>query len=539
MSPSPAATIVLTRAAERPDRRLEFHRKLPTAARHKMIDALLRDGLIAETQDEYRLGEGALLIESSATGLMLTTLALTDAGFPALDVAHTAPVAVPHGNLRDAAAAVLAAWMNETNSETDIIAALAVPMDALRSALATKHGRTAHGPGAPRKPREGTKQEGVLTMQRRAEGATVAQIAEATGWVSHTVRGFLPGLKKKGIEVSTLERVRIVGPNRDGRKVLLRSTRSLADVAASTLRGRAGWSDCSAPHSVRPRRLPLSRGSTRHAKPAAAQAGGMDRHASGCDARTSGDGCGDVRTLRPNGSISAFARCAFWPTSTAVVSFGSNGSNVRNDATPVCSSAAVTLRVPFHLCTTFHVMVRLRGSPALIMKSKVASAVGSSLLREMKPDPRPPADVIGQGFSNRNRMSASIPPSSGSKSGNSQSEWACRSPATNCASRNMWGAASIWRRAATTACERRDRATSSATAPIIATQSSTAVLRSSRHSVLLLQGQHATRPASICCARPHPRLRSEIPPRHLYIPSARGRLADFRLRGPGLSRPLG
>ena len=46
MSLSPAATIVLTRAAERPDHRLEFHRKLPTGGRHKMIDALLREGLI-------------------------------------------------------------------------------------------------------------------------------------------------------------------------------------------------------------------------------------------------------------------------------------------------------------------------------------------------------------------------------------------------------------------------------------------------------------------------------------------------------------
>ena len=83
MSLSPAATIVLTRAADRPDRRLEFHRKLPTGGRHKMIDALLREGLIAETQGDYRLGDGALLIESTATGLMLTTLALTDAGFRA------------------------------------------------------------------------------------------------------------------------------------------------------------------------------------------------------------------------------------------------------------------------------------------------------------------------------------------------------------------------------------------------------------------------------------------------------------------------
>ena len=34
MSLSPAATIVPTRAAERPDRRLEFHRKLPAGGRH-------------------------------------------------------------------------------------------------------------------------------------------------------------------------------------------------------------------------------------------------------------------------------------------------------------------------------------------------------------------------------------------------------------------------------------------------------------------------------------------------------------------------
>jgi len=256
MSLSPAATIVLTRAAERPDHRLEFHRKLPTGGRHKMIDALLREGLIAETQCDYRLGNGALLIEDSATGLMLTTLALTDAGLRALNInppgsepgadtsatdaptatdtaavqaealavadaleaAHTAPEATPRANLRDAAAAVLATWMDETNRETDIIAALEAPMDVLRAALAAKLGRPDREAGAPRKPREGTKQQAVLTMLRREEGATVAQIAEATGWASHTVRGFLAGLKKKGIQVTNLERVRMVGPNKEGAK---------------------------------------------------------------------------------------------------------------------------------------------------------------------------------------------------------------------------------------------------------------------------------------------------------------------------------
>jgi hypothetical protein len=88
-------------------------------------------------------------------------------------------------------------------------------MGTLRTLLAEKAPRPDN---TPRKPREGTKQEAVLTMLRRTEGATVAQIAEATGWASHTVRGFLAGLKKKDIKVTTLERVRMVGPNRDGAK---------------------------------------------------------------------------------------------------------------------------------------------------------------------------------------------------------------------------------------------------------------------------------------------------------------------------------
>ena len=240
MTISPAATIVLTRAAEHSDRLLEFHRKLPTAARHKMIDALLRGGLIAETKGDYRLGDGALLVEDAVTGLLRTTLAMTDDGFRAVDReppatatgADTAPHAAsaeavaqeaaavadaldaapvaPTGraNLRTAAAALLAAWNDQANRDTDIIAALEAPMEALRALLAEKAPRAE---GTPRKPREGTKQEAVLTLLRRTEGATIAQITETTAWASHTCRGFLAGLKKKGIKVETLERVRAVG----------------------------------------------------------------------------------------------------------------------------------------------------------------------------------------------------------------------------------------------------------------------------------------------------------------------------------------
>ena len=136
-----------------------------------------------------------------------------DAPTEAAEPAHTAPTLAPRVNLRDAAAAVLAAWDDEANRETDMIVALDGPMQTLRAALAGKP------PRAPRKPRKGTKQETVLAMLRREEGASIAQICESTGWQQHTVRGFFAGLKKRqGIEVQVLERVRQVGPNRDGAK---------------------------------------------------------------------------------------------------------------------------------------------------------------------------------------------------------------------------------------------------------------------------------------------------------------------------------
>ncbi|MCS6921119.1 MAG: DUF3489 domain-containing protein, partial [Elioraea sp.] len=122
-------------------------------------------------------------------------------------------------DLRDIAAAVLAAWDDEANRETDVIGALDGPMEALRALLAAKPARAPREPGAQRKPREGTKQDTVLAMLRREEGATIAQICEATGWQQHTVRGFCAGLRKRqGIEVKALERIRKVGPNKEGAK---------------------------------------------------------------------------------------------------------------------------------------------------------------------------------------------------------------------------------------------------------------------------------------------------------------------------------
>ena len=45
--------------------------------------------------------------------------------------------------------------------------------------------------------REHSKQATIISMLRRPEGATVAQICEVTGWQAHTVRGTFAGAFKK------------------------------------------------------------------------------------------------------------------------------------------------------------------------------------------------------------------------------------------------------------------------------------------------------------------------------------------------------
>lgn len=109
--------------------------------------------------------------------------------------------------------------MEQANTET---AALADPTDAT---IASDHPptkprrprRMAREPDAGSPPLAGTstsasappaprKIDGVIALLRRTEGATLAEMTGATGWLPHTARAALTGLRKKGHAVVKAKR---------------------------------------------------------------------------------------------------------------------------------------------------------------------------------------------------------------------------------------------------------------------------------------------------------------------------------------------
>jgi hypothetical protein len=161
--------IILSAASQRTDRlALPLPKSLKGGAVIKVIGPLLDKGLLEEVDANRKLGDPVWRETGDGHGV---TLIITDAGLEAIGVE-------PDG-----------AEQPGTHGA-----------EASESAQASAEASSPPAPAAApreRKTREGTKQALVIEMLRRPEGASIAEIVEATQWASHTTRGFLAGALKK------------------------------------------------------------------------------------------------------------------------------------------------------------------------------------------------------------------------------------------------------------------------------------------------------------------------------------------------------
>ena len=236
--PSSTAHALLTTAATAPNHIVTLPERLPLAAQRSVVRSMLKAGYLAEVTAEDDQPAWRTAASGDRLALRATNAGLAAVGAETGDAAQESPTRLWQGHppagestaamsarpnavaagprgptrLREAAQAVVTEW----SEDLAVSPALLVALQALRTALTGTGRNTAKGAAAV--PRSGSKREAVLKLLRRPEGATVAQVAEVTGWAQHTVRGFFAGLKRNGIIVTVLERVRQVGSGGQGAK---------------------------------------------------------------------------------------------------------------------------------------------------------------------------------------------------------------------------------------------------------------------------------------------------------------------------------
>jgi hypothetical protein len=171
--------VLLGAAAQRKDLFLVAPPTLKSATAQKVASKLISAGLVKEVKAKasdsiWRRGEGASY-----------ALRLTAAGAKAIavdDAAEPEDAGEENAALANRDQAVIL-------SELD--AKYARPSEAMEP-----------GPMRPSAPRGGSKLASVLALLERDRGATIAELIAATGWLSHTTRAALTGLRKRGYAVA-------------------------------------------------------------------------------------------------------------------------------------------------------------------------------------------------------------------------------------------------------------------------------------------------------------------------------------------------